>query len=280
MNSENLIIYHGKCYDGFTAAWIAHEFFSGDCELFPGIYREDPPDVTGRNVYIIDFSYPREIMIQLNEQANSLVVLDHHKTAEENCRGLDFCVFDMNRSGAGMAWDFFFPSIDRPDWINMVEDRDLWRHALPDTDNFHAYMASVEMSIKNWDLINSTPTQSMIERGKSIRQYIETWTHKASEFSRVVEIENPYDLKISWRVAAVNVPYMNASETADVLLRKYPEVDFSMGYFQRADGKWQYSLRSLGEFDVSTVARLFGGGGHKTASGFETSELLLMEPYE
>ena len=54
---------------------------------------------------IVDFSYPRAIMERLPLDT---VVLDHHKTAEANCAGLlnlPFLTFDMNRSGAGLAWD-------------------------------------------------------------------------------------------------------------------------------------------------------------------------------
>ena len=39
-------------------------------------------------------------------------------------------------------------------------------------------------------------------------------------------------------------------------------------FFKEADGgHWRVSLRSKGEIDVGRVARSFGGGGHKNASG-------------
>ena len=117
-----LVIYHADCYDGFTAAWIARQVMP-DCELFPASYGKPPPYELAREraVYVLDFSYPREEMIELNECASALRVLDHHKTAEENCRGLAFCDFDMDRSGAGMAWDYFNSGALRPRWIERVE---------------------------------------------------------------------------------------------------------------------------------------------------------------
>jgi len=55
-----LIIYHGNCPDGFTAAWVAARAL-GDHELFLGTYGEDPPYelAKDRQVFIVDFSYPR-----------------------------------------------------------------------------------------------------------------------------------------------------------------------------------------------------------------------------
>ena len=266
-----LVIYHADCYDGFTSAWIARQAMP-DCELFEGRYGEAPPyaNASGRDVYILDFSYPREQMLQLNEAAASLLVLDHHKTAEANCKGLDFCEFDMDRSGCGMTWDHFFPDIietPRPGWIEYVEDRDLWRFEYSATKDVHAFMASIPMTMENWDRIAGTPLLEMTSKGCAIRGYIETYIEKAVKESRLVSIDGH-------SVAVLNVPYQNASETADAMLSAHPDASYSMSYFQRGDTQWQYSLRSRSNFDVSEIAKLHGGGGHAQAAGFETAEIL------
>ena len=41
-----------------------------------------------------------------------------------------------------------------------------------------------------------------------------------------------------------------------------------------SDGRFQYSLRSRGDFDVSELAKKHGGGGHKGAAGFVVDELV------
>ena len=264
--SRPLIIYHGGCYDGFTAAWIVHRYYNGSVDLFPGKYGENPPDVEDRDVIIVDFSYPRETMIEMRSKAKTFTCLDHHKTAEENCRGIMGCVFDMERSGAGMAWDAFFGT-RRPDWINAVEDRDLWRLRLPGAKAFHAYMASMPMTIENWDRIHASEFRDLVDLGNQVLRYITTYIDKAVKEARCIPIDGNL-------VIVLNIPYQNASETADRLLELYPGVDYAMGYFQRADGRWQYSLRSRSEFDVSEVAKKYGGGGHAQAAGFDTAMLL------
>src|SRR6267142_5992911 len=106
----DICIFHGNCDDGFGAAFAVWKR-DGDCvDYHPGIYGKAPPDVTGMDVAIVDFSYKRSVMKDLAARAKSILVLDHHKTAEADLAGLsDECqnvevVFDMFRSGAVMAW--------------------------------------------------------------------------------------------------------------------------------------------------------------------------------
>ena len=54
-------------------------------------------------------------------------------------------------------------------------------------------------------------------------------------------------------------------------LRQAKEAEVSC-VLKEADGHVRVSLRSLGDADVSAVAALFGGGGHRFAAGFTTTE--------
>jgi bifunctional oligoribonuclease and PAP phosphatase NrnA len=54
-------------------------------------------------------------------------------------------------------------------------------------------------------------------------------------------------------------------------LRQAKEAEVSC-VLKEADGHVRVSLRSLGHVDVSAVAALFGGGGHRFAAGFTTTE--------
>jgi len=68
------------------------------------------------------------------------------------------------------------------------------------------------------------------------------------------------------------VPVTNAtvafSEVADELLTRHPQARFAAYYLDRADGLRQWGMRSREDFDCSVIAKAFGGGGHKQASGF------------
>jgi hypothetical protein len=143
------VIYHHNCIDGFTAAWCAWKVYGDSATYIPAQYNEPAPDVTGDDVLIVDFSYARSTLLAMRESAKSLRVLDHHKTAEEDLRGLDFCLFDMNRSGAGIAWDELKTG-ERPPLVAYVEDRDLWRFALPDSKIINAFIGSYDFSFDMW----------------------------------------------------------------------------------------------------------------------------------
>ena len=273
MSETPLVIHHGNCFDGFSAAWVARQRFP-NCELVPAVYghSSSPPVVDGRDVYIIDYSYPRDVMIEMNEKAASLVVLDHHASVEKDCEGLSFCTFDMHRSGAGMAWDYFFEGEDRPHWINLIEDRDLWTFRYEDTKAFHAYVASIPMTLENWTKVNNSDLMPMITAGRGVLRYISVYV------DNVVKTANMAFMDDEHAVAVANAPYLNCSEVGHALLEKFPEARFACTYYQHHcenGAVWRYSLRSRGDFDVSEVALKYGGGGHKDSAGFSSSQMVL-----
>ena len=67
-------------------------------------------------------------------------------------------------------------------------------------------------------------------------------------------------------VAILNTTYLNCSEIGNELAK---EAEFSITWFERKDDVIQFSLRSIGEMDVSAIAKQFQGGGHKNAAGFQ-----------
>ena len=58
------------------------------------------------------------------------------------------------------------------------------------------------------------------------------------------------------------------SEIGDELCKLYPDAPFAAVWCQKTESLQAWSLRSIGEFDVSVVAAQFGGGGHRNAAGF------------
>jgi oligoribonuclease NrnB/cAMP/cGMP phosphodiesterase (DHH superfamily) len=303
MRARPLVISHANCYDGFTAAWVFHKFYEtkkglmdADPEYWPAHYGEAPPDVSGRDVYVLDFSYDRETMMKIILSSNRTFVFDHHQTAQaalDNILGEirqkygvnrvgDKIVFDMNRSGAGITYDelakdaghragFHIPSPDgrRRLWIvDYVEDRDIWVKKLPKTDEFTAYMGTRPMTFGEWDRINAMTIDEIAEKGEAVLDYIKQYGKKANEQAR-------YEKIADWNVPVVNMPYMNCSEHLHELLNVPGGAprQFVASYFRTLKGEWQFSLRSVGDFDVSEVAKRFGGGGHKHSAGFKISVL-------
>jgi oligoribonuclease NrnB/cAMP/cGMP phosphodiesterase (DHH superfamily) len=269
-----LVIFHANCMDGFTSAWVANQFLD-DAELRPMLYTDEPPtdeEVSERRVYVVDFSFKRAVCDRLFAATNhQLVVLDHHKTAEAELAGVPYAVFDMNRSGAGIAWDYFNPDVPRPWLVDYVEDRDLWRFKLPLSREANAAINCAPMTLEAWDKLSAWGYEMAAVKGEGALAFEQMCARMAAETACMVEFEGHV-------VPCVNVPYTLVSTTAGLLAEKAP---FAIGWFQKADGTFQYSLRSRGEggVDVSEVAKKYGGGGHRNASGF-TLEYLITDQDE
>lgn len=259
-----LIIYHGNCRDGFASAWTCYRKYP-NAKFHPANYGEALPDATGLDVVMVDFSASREVLEQYKKEANSLLVLDHHKTAEEALRGLEYCQFDMNRSGAGMAWDHFFPNQKRPWLIDYVEDRDLWRHALPDGPAVNAFISTLKYDFETWYKASRLDLNEVAKMGYVVEDKIRQYVNEASKLARTTLVEGHSDIPV------INCLPPDNSELIGFLANG-PK--FAVGWFQRNDGKFVYSLRSKGEFDVSSLAKKYGGGGHKNSAGFVSDRIL------
>ena len=151
--TRTICIYHANCADGFTAAWAVRQALGSGVEFVPAGYGDEPPDVDDADVVIVDFSYPRAVLERMAKWARSILVLDHHKTAQAELAALPqaqttwhqhkrcgvrlAAEFDMARSGAQMAWDFFGQRV-RPFLIDVVADRDLWKWQIDQSREINA----------------------------------------------------------------------------------------------------------------------------------------------
>jgi oligoribonuclease NrnB/cAMP/cGMP phosphodiesterase (DHH superfamily) len=269
MNESPIVIYHANCPDGFGAAWSFWKKFGDKAEYLPMQHGEIPPDVSGRDVYIADFSFSRDILIEMKAKANSMILLDHHKTAQQNCHDLDFCTFDMNSSGAVLAWRFCFPDVSVPLILRYVEDRDLWKWKIPHSREMLAVVDSVEKTFEDWDILSrrmevkeSESWRKILSNGEGIVKYSETLIKNISK--------NCYKISIGGiTVPAVNTAFFQ-SEVASKLSVGQP---FAAAYYY--DGAvYRFSLRSSeGGCDVALIAQTYGGGGHKMAAGFSVKHL-------
>lgn len=259
--SNVLCIYHGNCADGFTGAWVTKRAMGNSTDFYAGVYQNPPPNVAGRDVVLVDFSYKRSVMEKIIEEAKSVIVLDHHKTAEEDLRGLRGAeiVFDMDRAGSRIAWDYFFPNLNPPPVLLHVEDRDLWRFSLPKTREIQANIFSYPYDFDVWDrLMQADPAVLAVEGSAIERKHFKD----IEELTKVVTREFVIG---GYKVPVANLPYTLTSDAGHLLAKGNP---FAGCYWDTPDGR-VFSLRSTDEgIDVSEIAKMYGGGGHRNASGF------------
>lgn len=280
MSDNPLVIFHSMngtmhCDDGFAAACVAKLGIStGEPEFFPGIYGQDPPldRMQGRTVYLLDFSYKRPAMLDIvwKGKPERLVVLDHHKTAEAELAGFAdeakvgascYVEFDMSHSGAILAWRYFFGNTyTAPELLQRIEDGDLWRFAYGNTKTVQAALRSYPQTFEVWLDLLERPIDELAAEGVAIRRFIDAKVREILPNARRMSVAG-HEV---WGVAC---PKFLASEIAAELAER-DGGPFGVAYEDGATHR-VYSLRSRGEFDVSTIAAKMGGGGHKNAAGYQ-----------
>ena len=264
-------LYHANCLDGITAAAAVHLSMSDSLVYIPVSYQEDPPFLDEDEldtIYIVDFSYKRDVLLKLAEKAKAIIILDHHKSAQEDLRDISQdavnieCVFDMERSGARLAWDYFHGDTDAPWIIKNVEDRDLWRFNFSDTRAITAALYTYDFDLPYWTQwfgYKVAPEWLMTEgeallrkQNKDVKGIINTIVRRT--------IIDGHDVPI------VNALWMYSSDLLNELCKDEP---FAVCYWDTPSGR-TFSLRSNKEgLDVSKIATKYGGGGHARAAGFK-----------
>lgn len=267
-NHNPLCIYHHACADGVAGAWAVLEYFRGEgfaVDLHPGIYGEEPPDVTNRDVILVDFSYKRDVLLQMAEQARSILVIDHHKTAMQELVDLPAnidLIFDLNRSGAMLAWHQFHAHRPPPVLFDHIQDHDLWRFALLGTREITAALYSYPLDPTTFgDFVFQGEGRLLNEGRPLVRK-------KNTDVAAIIRDATRWLQIGDMRVPAANVPWMYASDVAGELAKGQP---FAITYYDDATGR-RFSLRSTpAGMDVARIAESFGGGGHERAAGFRLS---------
>lgn len=275
MNTKPLIIYHGNCADGFSAAWCFWRKYGADADYVAGVYQQDPPDVTGRDVYLVDFSYKRPVIEQMLKVANSVMLIDHHKTAIEDLEPLfmqdswtgepkQLAYFvDLNRSGATLAWDYLFPDEERPLLLGHIEDRDLWCFKLPGTREIQAFVFSYEYTFELWDKLMSADQVELLKM-TAAGAAIERKHHK--DIAELVAVCKRRLVIGGHDVPVASLPYTLVSDAAHLMAQGEP---FAACYWDTAEGR-VFGLRATDDgLDVAEIAKQYGGGGHAKAAGFK-----------
>lgn len=243
-----------------AAAWAVRQAHP-DAVLHARRINDPVPDcIEARDdVIIVDYSYDRATFLELRARVASSIMLDHHATAQRAMAGLPDATFDMDRSGAGMAWDHFMAGTPRPWLIDYVEDNDLWRHKLPGSRAVAAVLRMTHFTIEAYTALAQEPLAAVVARGELILQYEESIIRAARRSARQISIGG-YN----------GIPCTNSlvcqSDIGHALAADAP---FAIVWYVRNDGKAQLSFRSRSPdgADVAAIAETLGGGGHKHSAG-------------
>lgn len=275
----DVVVYHKFCLDGFGSAHVIHEYIrstGGDLSKTKFVamahnhttmeYDDLLKICTGKSVYMVDFSFKRDKIIELRSRCKSLTILDHHATAKDELTNLENvdCVFDMDRSGIGITWDHF-NTRGMPNWCKYIQDRDLWHWEFEETKPFTLALMEVEYDHEKWRDMN---VAALITRGRDLCDM--------ENAAVIAALEKYVVVPTTINGVVHNIAYIRSdkyiSEIGNALAM---EDGISLGVvYSQANDKTRFSLRSVdpdgnpsATLTAKDVASMFGGGGHKHAAG-------------
>lgn len=278
------VLFHFPCPDGFGSAWSMFQYFT----KYPptGEYRVTfqreshrwettksllaKKDLSKKIILYFDICPTLDLLEEIHSKAATVLVYDHHKSAMEECGHLDYCYFDMKRSGAGIAWDEFMgrKGEKRPFMIDLIEDQDLWKWEIPDAGKYLVVMETFKYDFDEWTTFAArleTPEgrEEILKEGTAMDAYRRTVVRR-------LVAGKIHKLTVGGHVLpAVNASVLQ-SPVGNILAKKGP----AGAVYYTQGKKWNFSLRSTDEgLDVSVIAKQYGGGGHRNAAGFSIPTL-------
>lgn len=271
MNKNITIIYHGECSDGFGGAWAAWKKF-GETADYVGVHHGDEPPagLVGKEIYFIDFVYPKQLMESLKKENKRIVIIDHHKTAVDVLELADEKLFNINHSGAVLSWQYFHSNKATPSILKHIEDRDLWHWEIDNSREVLAYFDLFNFDFKIWDDIINEFDNNEIKRREFVGNGVllmRQWNHLCENILKEDAMEVEFE---GHRIYSINASAVFSSDLGNLLSKKLPPM--AIVWHQSNNGNFTVSLRSDGILDVSEIAKKYGGGGHKAAAGFRIME--------
>lgn len=274
-----LVVYHGPtCADGLAAAWCFWHSYKDAVEYKVGVYQTemDYEVFKDRVVYLVDFLYPPEVLYEITKYASNIVVLDHHENAIQSIfkfyensswpENLDMTGCDTRYSGAMLAWQYLSKT-NPPTFIHYIQDRDLWAWKFAETKAFSRGLFSEPLTFHTLDrcYCDEQFRTELITKGTILIEEAD------KRIERTIENSVRYVNVHKYIIPVINCPIDLTSELGNVLAEESP---FAVMYFDMHE-KRNFSLRSSktnqAAADVSEIARIFGGNGHKNAAGFKRS---------
>lgn len=304
---RTIVVYHNNCTDGIAAAWAARQYMTSrniSCEYVPADYDSVPVDCEDSVIYLVDFSYPPEVIQDLMSKNNDVIVIDHHVSAikklmpivvdnEINTDGnvhtqigrrKDW-LLSTDRSGAVLTYNYFFPGREVPEILLYVQDRDLWKKELPYSEEISWALKAYSDNYINFNYLCGVwaikGIGSVRTIGEGIYKFVQNQVEQIAQNQHLVHIdltgtELADILETFWlSIPAVNAPHVLSSDICEYLFKKW-DSNIALSYFRQGDGTYKFSVRCIDEWKsdrvASRLAEIYGGGGHACAAGFYVDE--------
>ncbi len=288
-NKFDIIVYHECCSDGTASAWIVKRH-NPLAKLVNCKAGQNPnlsvDDINSKKIIFVDICPSVDYLNSIAQIANKIVILDHHISAYRNIESIEnrpenvFTVFDMNKAGCMITWEYFNRQLTVPWFISYIQDRDLWKWELPNSKNINTALFEEKHITFNGlthlyekyictEQINYVMEQ-MNERGAQINQFRNQLIEK--ETKKAIHCTFQFNDK-SFNIWLYSGPEDLRSDIGNSLM----QINFKDGLRPDFAVNWRYDvvtnefwLSMRGEEwspDLSVICKEYNGGGHPKASG-------------
>ena len=272
-DTGKLVITHKNCNDGTGTAEVIKYHSILNYKREPSImylthdsfdFKDVIEACKDKVVYVGDFSFTKDELEELSKVTKSIIVIDHHLSAFESIGDLDYVHIDLEKSGARLAWEFFFPlTVKAPFIIALIEDRDLWNffYGKEDTNALVlALKSEKDLNFKNL-IEDDDAVIDLIKKYSSVLEYIENEDLKYSK-----KVDDFMFFRTSFVGINTNLPSSNILNLASREHGK-PALSYNIEKINNINNI-KISMRNHDEsVDVSRICKLLGGGGHAKAAG-------------
>ena len=287
-NVQMIGFYHRGDLDGVCSGAILKKAFADRITLY-GVEYGDKIDLDkivqkGDTVYIVDFTFETFAkMLELNKKAK-VIWIDHHITSIKEAKnsGEEFLGVlgdeKNSKSAALLTWEYLFPQKSVPKGIELISLYDTWQHEFKSEvlDFYKGLETETGLSINSnaWEHIFENRLefiQSITKTGTTINKYI-TSNNKQYALDHAIETEFG-----GYKAIAINKAFGGVILFDSVWNEE--KYDIMIAFSRRSSNVWKISLYTTKKnVDCSAIAKNWGGGGHKSAAGFEIDSTEL--PFE
>ena len=283
-----------KCFyhndlDGQCAGAIVYKFYKVDrdytkeigepCEFIMINYKDEFPFdkiVPNETIVIVDFSLQKEGEFdRLLSITDKVIWIDHHKTAIEKHKHLEGelpGIRQDGKAGCVLTWEYFYPKEKLPIIVDMLGAYDVW-----DFTKYGNDLNTLQVAIRLYPHSPERPEWcgyfKMIdyvdeEFGKLMMNGVVALMYRTNSWESLVKSWSFWTEFEGYKAIACNAGSVS-SQLFDSVKGDY---DLMLPFV--FDGKqWTVSIYTKKDIDCSEIAKKYGGGGHKKASGFQCKEL-------
>ena len=260
------LVFKAVNYNSYSDEEILGEVNQGDCVL------------------VVDFGFSAELSDKLYERTSFFVTLDHHKTNRAALNNKPYAIFDMNRSGAKMTYEWSIPRtvMDIPLAIVLADARDMWNKEDPRVDQFHQVTTAF---VTDWKKGNPDNPYGYI-------QLLSDYLDKDEDVELACRLGEAMLKKMSSNIQHVCIPAniihthigghpavvvnypVDQSDACEYLYSQPEYQDKICAAVSFRGNSASFSLRKNQSLDVDLahIAETnYGGGGHAAAAGFSTT---------